>query len=89
MQLTIRMPDEHYYQIEEIAKQLGLKKSDIARLAIKKFIGENEIKETVSPYEKAKHLIGVATSGVSDLGQNHRRHVIDRIKTQNNSHKRK
>jgi len=29
---------------------------------------------------KAKHLLGVAESGVTDLGQNHRRHLIKKIK---------
>ena len=80
MQITIRMPDDHYYKIEMIAQKLGLKKSDITRIALKKYLEEFEIKEEASPYEKAKHLIGVAESGIADLGQNHRKYVIDRIK---------
>ncbi len=80
MQLTIRMPDEHYFQIEKLAQKLGLKKSDVARMALKKYLNENEIREAVSPYERAKHLIGVAESGLTDLGQNHRRYMIEIIK---------
>ena len=80
MQLTIRMPSEHYYKIEMIAKSLGLKKSDITRIALKKYLEEYEIKEDVSPYKKAKHLIGIAESGITDLGKNHRRHVLDKIR---------
>ena len=80
MQLTIRMPDEHLLKIEKLAKQMGLKKSDVARMAIKKYVSDNEIREEVSPYERAKHLLGIAESGVSDLGQNHRRHLIEKIK---------
>ena len=80
MQLTIRMPDEHLFKIEKLAKQMGLKKSDVARMAIKKYLSENEIREEVSPYERAKHLLGIAESGVTDLGQNHRRHLIKKIK---------
>jgi len=80
MQLTIRMPDEHLFKIEKLAKQMGLKKSDIARMAIKKYISDNEIREEVSPYERAKHLLGIAESGVTDLGQNHRKHLIKKIK---------
>jgi hypothetical protein len=30
---------------------------------------DNEIREEVSPYERAKHLLGIAESGVTDLGQ--------------------
>lgn len=80
MQLTIRMPDEHILKIEKLAKQMGLKKSDVARMAIKKYVSDNEIREEVSPYERAKHLLGIAESGVSDLGKNHRRHLIKKIK---------
>ena len=80
MQLTIRMPDEHLFKIEKLAKHMGLKKSDIARMAIKKYISDNEIREEVSPYEKAKHLLGIVESGVTNLGQNHRRHLIKKIK---------
>ena len=79
MQLTIRMPDKHYFSIEKIAKQMGLKKSDVARMAIHKYVNDNEIREEMSPYEKAKHLLGIAESGVIDLGQNHRRHLIKKI----------
>ena len=79
MQITIRMPDEYLSKIERIAKKTGLKKSDITRMAIKKFIEEftdNEIK----PYEKARGLLGVAESGIPDLGQNHREYMINKIK---------
>ena len=37
MQLTIRIPDEQMGRIEYIAKIMGLKKSDVTRMAIKKF----------------------------------------------------
>jgi hypothetical protein len=83
MQLTIRMPDEHYYKIEMIAKKMGLKKSDITRIALKKYLDECEIRENLSPYEKAKHLIGIAESGITDLGKNHRQYLIDNIKQDN------
>jgi hypothetical protein len=64
--------------IEHIAKKMGLKKSDVTRMAIKQFIdgyGENSEK----PFCKAKHLLGVVESGVTDLGQRHRDHLIQKI----------
>jgi len=33
-QLTIRIPEEYFSKIEQIAKSSGLKKSDISRMAI-------------------------------------------------------
>ena len=79
MQLTIRMPDDQMSRIEHIAKKLGLKKSDVTRMAIKKFIEEyNDGIE--KPFAKVKHLVGVVESGISDLGQRHRDHLIKKIK---------
>jgi antitoxin component of RelBE/YafQ-DinJ toxin-antitoxin module len=81
MQITIRMPDEHYTQIEKIARQMGLKKSDITRLAIKQFIETNNIPQSAAtPYAKTRHLLGSVESGIPDLGQNHRAHLIKKIK---------
>jgi len=79
-QLTIRMPKDHLLRINQIAKKTGLKKSDITRLAIKNFIEGYDSEENKSPYEKARHLIGVAESGIPDLGKNHRKHLIQKIK---------
>ena len=78
MQLTIRMPDEQMGKIEHIAKKMGLKKSDVTRMAIKKFIEEYN-DSTVEPFAKIKHLLGVVESGVPDLGQRHRNHLIKKI----------
>ena len=78
MQLTIRMPDEQMNMIEHIAKTMGLKKSDVTRMAIKKFVdeyGDNAEK----PFTKVKHLLGVVESGVTDLGQRHRDYLIQKI----------
>ena len=41
MQLTIRMPDEYGEKIKVLAEKMGLKKSDIARLALKQFVEES------------------------------------------------
>jgi len=80
MQLTIRMPDEYKGRIEMLAKEMGLKKSDIARLALRRFIEENMDKAQASPYQRVKHLLGTAESGIKDLGQRHREHLIDKIR---------
>ncbi len=56
MQLTIRMPDEQMGKIQHIAKKMGLKKSDVTRMAIKKFIEEYS-DSTVKPFAKVKHLV--------------------------------
>ena len=83
MQLTVRMPDEYKKKIELLSKNMGLKKSDIARLALRRFIDENMEQEQRTPYQKVKHLLGKAESGVKDLGQNHRKYLVKQIRKGN------
>jgi len=60
-----------------------LKKSDVTRMAMKKFLDEfNEKNE--KPFSKIKHLIGVAESGIPDLGQRHRDYLIKKSKLMTN-----
>jgi predicted DNA-binding protein len=84
-QLTIRMPEEYFLKIEQIAKSIGLKKSDVTRMAIRRFIEEYSVEEEADLYSKAKNLIGVAESGISDLGLNHREYLVKKLKTHNDS----
>jgi len=79
-QLTIRMPKEYLIQIDQIAKSTGLKKSDITRMAIKNFIEKHSDEEELNLYAKSKSLIGIVASGIPDLGQNHRKYLIRKIK---------
>jgi hypothetical protein len=80
MQITIRIPDNYGEKMSIIAKKKGVKKSDIARMALTQFIEKNLDEDEETPYEKVKHLIGIADSGIKDLGQNHREYLIKKIK---------
>jgi len=79
-QITIRMPEEYFFKIEQIAKSSGLKKSDITRMAIRKFLEEYTSGVETNLYHKTKRLLGVVESGITDLGQNHRKYLIQKIK---------
>ena len=79
-QITIRMSPDDLSKIEEIAKQAGLRKSDVTRLAIRRFIDELADEAETKIYDRAKRLIGVAESGLPDLGLNHRRYLMERIR---------
>lgn len=79
-QLTIRMPEKYFSKLEQIAKSSGLKKSDVTRMAIRKFLEDYGNEEDIDLYSKATRLIGVVESGISDLGQNHREYFIKKIK---------
>lgn len=80
MQLTVRMSDEYNEKIVLLAKKMGLKRSDIVRIAIKEFIEERLPADQKKPYEKVRSLLGIAESGINDLGLNHREHIIKKIK---------
>ena len=79
-QLTVRLPDNLDKNIFMIAKKLHLKRSDIVRMALEKFV--NEVEENVegSPYDRIKKLLGSVSSGVSDLGESHRKHLLRKFK---------
>ncbi len=80
MQFTIRMPDEYGEKLTSLAKKMGLKRSDIARLALKQFVEENLEKNKSTPFQKVHHLLGCAESGINDLGRHHREYLIGKIR---------
>ena len=80
MQLTVRMPDEYGEKIVALAEKMGLKKADIARLALKQFVEENLDRDQSTPYQKVRHLLGSTSSGTRDLGQRHRAYLIEKIR---------
>jgi hypothetical protein len=51
----------------------------IHEAGIRKFLEEYSGDENTDLYSKAKRLVGVVESGIADLGQNHRDHLIKKI----------
>jgi len=80
MQMTVRIPDEDEKKVARIGKKMGLKRSDIFRLAIKQFIDENLKSDDRVPFKKVSHLLGIGESGISDLGQHHRDYLIRKVR---------
>lgn len=80
--MTIRLPEEYRNRIQEVSEKTGLKKSDVARLALKKFLEDFEQGQEDRPSKSAGDLMGVVSSGLPDLGTNHRRHLLSKIREQ-------
>ncbi|MBM4305322.1 MAG: ribbon-helix-helix protein, CopG family [Deltaproteobacteria bacterium] len=80
MQLTVRMPDEFTKKLNVLSKKMGLKRSDVVRLALQRFFDENREGIDQSPFEKVKSMLGVAESGIKDLGQRHRHYLIQKMR---------
>ena len=80
MQITIRMPDKYGKILEQLSKKTGLRRTDIIRLAMRQFLEGNPEANDRYPYRVVNHLLGVAESGIPDLGQSHRSHLIEQMK---------
>ena len=78
-QLTVRLSDDLDKDISALAKRLRLKRSDIVRMALERFLGEFHGEEG-KPYEKVKTLIGTISSGTSDLGEAHRKYLLKKLR---------
>lgn len=81
-QLTIRLPSKLLGSLRKISKKVGLKRSDLVRFAIQRLV---EQESQVSPsdffsYQKVSSLVGSISTGIPDLGVNHREHLLRKIK---------
>ncbi len=79
-QLTVRLPDDLERDVSNVARKLRLKRSDIVRMALEKFLQESDIREQEVPYKNVSGLIGAFSSGQPDLGSSHRDHLLKRFK---------
>ncbi len=76
--VTIRLPDNLEADLSALTKRLRLRRSDIVRIALQRFIEESKtLKETI-PYEKVADIIGTVSSGIPDLGEAHRKYLSKR-----------
>lgn len=74
-QLTIRLTDDLVEDLSVMTKRLKLKRSNIVRMALEKFIGEFKGSEETKPYYKVANIIGSISSGIPDLGEAHRKYL--------------
>jgi antitoxin component of RelBE/YafQ-DinJ toxin-antitoxin module len=77
-QLTIRLPTDLTIKIRQKAKQLGLKRSDVVRMALNEFLEGPS--ENIPVYDRVKHLVGSVTTRIPDLGEKHREHLMRKLK---------
>ena len=79
-QLTVRLPHEVHVRLKEMAKKVGLKRSDLVRIAIQRLLTESNERGGNRPYERVQNLIGSIATGVADLGERHHEYLIERLK---------
>ena len=49
-------------------------------MALEAFVKGTALADTGAPYASVKHLLGSVSSGVSDLGESHRKHLIKKFR---------
>lgn len=76
-QLTLRLPRALASKLERSAKNLKRKRSDVVRLALEQFL---DSEPDIRAVERVRDLLGRVKSGVPDLGQRHREHLIRRLR---------
>jgi len=79
-QLTIRLPDDLEEGLSALTERLRLKRSDIVRMALERFIGELKGVEETKPYDRVISMMGTVSSGIPDLGEAHRIYLQKKIK---------
>ncbi|MBI4789311.1 MAG: ribbon-helix-helix protein, CopG family [Chloroflexi bacterium] len=76
-QLTVRLSPDLAEQLERAAKRLRRKRSDVVRLALEEYLSPEGVER---PIERVRDLLGQVESGIPDLGQRHREHVVKRLR---------
>ena len=76
-QLTLRLPATLAAKLERSARRLKRKRSDVVRLALEQYL---EVEPEVRAVERVRDLLGGIASGVPDLGQRHREHLLRRLR---------
>ena len=79
-QLTLRMPGVLANKLERVARRMGRKRSEVARLALEQFLEDTSMRGHVRPVDLVRDLLGSLESGVPDLGQRHRDHLLRRLR---------
>jgi hypothetical protein len=79
-QLTVRLPDDLDREITAGARRMRLKRADVVRMALEQFFGLSRVAEPQAPYERIRDLVGTVESGIPDLGEMHREHVLARLR---------
>lgn len=78
-QLTIRLTEEMNQALAAASARMRRKRSEIVRLALSQFLNLDAPVEK-RPAARVRHLIGSLDSGVPDLAENHRAHLLEALK---------
>lgn len=79
-QVTVRISDDIAAGLAAAAEKLHCKRSDVVRLALERFIHDENVEAEARPYDRVKDLLGSVASGVPDLGEAHSEHLRRKLR---------
>lgn len=77
-QLTVRIEEELGRALDEAAKRLDRKRSDVVRMALREFLFGGTRSDR--PAERVRNLLGSVESGIPELAERHRAYVVESLK---------
>jgi hypothetical protein len=63
-----------------LTRKVRLIRSYIIQIALEKFIGELKGSEKTKPYDRVANIIGTISGGIPDLGEAHRKHLLEKMR---------
>jgi len=76
-QLTLRLPADLAAKLEQSARRLRRKRSEVVREALEHYL-ESELE--VRPIDRVRDLLVSVASGRHDLGHRHREYLLRRLR---------
>lgn len=79
-QLTVRISEDLTVRLDRVARRTRRKRSELVRLALEQFLAASDSSTRIRPVELVRDLLGTVESGIPDLGQRHRDHLLGRLR---------
>jgi len=79
-QLTVRMPERLVEKLDREALRHRRKRSEVIRLAVERYFEDSAAQAEIRPIDRVRDLLGSFESGIPDLGQRHREHLLERLR---------
>lgn len=78
-QVTVRLPTDLKRSLDEVARSMQRKSSDVVRIALTEFL-EGRKAAQQRPAQRVRHLVGSVRTGVPDLAERQREYILESVK---------
>jgi metal-responsive CopG/Arc/MetJ family transcriptional regulator len=78
-QVTVRIPADLKRSLDEAARKMQRKSSEIVRMALQAFL-QGPTGERTRPAERVRGLVGSLESGLPHLAERHREYIVESLK---------